>query len=141
MWLYFNKFVLYILDSYSVGQIASCTDVAGGFMGNLVNNPSSTMNLASLYTAVDTPILCDVRGGFAGKITASSSSSNIINRCFWERDNLLDKDVNSIGANNNQAIEFEYHTPSEMRDTAIFEGWNVNTWKFVKGSTPTLRWE
>jgi len=136
-----NSSEVNILDSYALGQISSCSNTSGGFIGNLINNPGSKLNLSSVYTAADTPILCETRGGFAGKIMASTSSSNIINRCFWERDNLLDKDLNSIASNNNQAIEFEYHTPSEMRDTAVFEGWDVNVWKFVKGSTPTLRWE
>ena len=128
-----------IADSYAQGQIESCTNNAGGFVGGIVSNPGATLEIASAYTVVDTPILCETRGGFAGNI--SSRGSNIINRSFWEKDNLLDQDLNSIGYTNNQGIEFEYHAPAEMRDTAIFEGWNVNIWKFENGKLPTLRWE
>ena len=132
-----NASKLRILDTYAHGKITSCSSVAGGFVGNIVTNPGSQFEFDSVYTVVDTPILTETRGGFAGNV--SVSGSNIVSRSFWERDNLLDKDLVSTGKTNNQGIEFEYHTPADMRDTAIFEGWNVNIWKFEKGQLPVLR--
>lgn len=134
-----NTNQLNLLDSYAKGQISSCPNVAGGFVGNIIANPGTTLKFASLYTVVDTPILCETRGGFAGNI--NSRSSNILDRCFWEKDNLLDQNLNSIGNTNNQGIEFDSQVPSEMKNTRIFEGWNVNVWKFEIGSLPKLRWE
>lgn len=132
-----NVSKLKILDTYAHGKITSCSSTAGGFVGNIVTNPGSEFEFDSVYTVVDTPMASEYRGGFAGSV--SVSGSNIVTRCFWERDNLLDKDLISTGKTNNQGIEFEYHTPDDMRDTAIFEGWNVNIWKFEKGELPILR--
>lgn len=130
-----------LLDSYSVGKITSCLKVSGGFVGNLTTNVGSEIKFASLYTSVDTPSMSENRGGFAGTISATGSS-NVL-RCFWERDNLLDVDLNSIGTTNNQGIEFESHTPNEMKNTSTFEGWDVEVWNFDKDGrrTPILRWE
>ena len=128
-----------IMDSYAKGQISSCNKVAGGFVGNMITNPGTSLKFSSVYTVADTPILCETRGGFSGSIT--SRGSNIIDGCFWERDNLLDQELNSIGYTNNAGIEFEYHTPSEMKNTSIFEGWDVTVWKFENGKTPILRWQ
>lgn len=134
-----NTNQLNILDSYAKGQISSCPNVAGGFVGNMIANPSTVLKFASVYTVVDTPLMCDIRGGFAGNI--NSRGSNVLDRCFWEKDNLLDKDLNSIGNTNNQGIEFDSQPPAEMRNTRVFEGWDVNVWKFDIGNIPTLRWE
>lgn len=134
-----NSSKLTVQDSYVSGQVSACNNNVGGFVGSAITNPGSTLTMRDTYTTVDTPIQSNNRGGYAGYLVLRGSP--IVIHCFWEKDNLLDKDVLSIGYTNNQGIEFESHTPTEMKDTAIYEDWDVEVWNFRDNSLPTLRWQ
>lgn len=135
-----NASVFRVENSYTKGEIKFCDSTAGGFVGKIKANTNSKFEFYYLYTTVKTPKTCEVlRGGFAGDITASGGDSVL---CYWEKDNIHEYDLESVGKTNNIGLDFEPHTPSDMKDAVIFAEWDLEEiWKFVKNSTPVLRWQ
>lgn len=134
-----NSSTLEVINSYVNGRITSATNNVAGFVGNVTTTIRSTIRFEDVYTTVDTPNDANLRGGFAGNVIINGSP--IFLHCFWEKDNLLDKDVNEVGYINNQGAYFESYTPEKMRSTTTYGNWDVEVWKFVDGSLPTLRWQ
>ena len=136
-----NSSKLRVEDSYAKGQISFCDNTVGGFVGSIKANTNTNFEFYHVYTTVDTPKECkDLRGGFAGDITTGSGGGAIL--CYWEKENVYDYDLENVGKSNNLALDFEPHTPEEMRNAAIFADWDLEeVWKTVRNDTPALRWQ
>lgn len=136
-----NASNLEVADSYSKGQISFCDNTVGGFVGSIRANTNTNFKFYHVYTTVDTPKECqNSRGGFAGEITTGKGGESTL--CYWEKENIYDYDLENVGKTNNAVLDFEPHTPAEMRSATIFADWDLEeVWKTVTNDTPVLRWQ
>lgn len=130
-----------VKHSDSTGAIEYADAVVGGIIGNLNATDGASILFEEIYTSSDTPSISATRGGFAGKINTNSSVSLSVNKCFWEKDSLIDKDVPDVGSNSG-TITFESKSPSEMVTVSTYGTWDLtNVWDAREGIKPYFKWQ
>lgn len=131
-----------VLNSYSVGAIESANTSVGGFIGKMYATARGTISFDQVYTATDTPINSNVRGGFVGTINLSDNANINNSKCLWEKESYADKEVKDTGSTT-RTISFESKTEAEMKIQATYANWDwENVWNIKEDSTRAyLKWQ
>lgn len=131
-----------VLNSYAVGAIESASTSVGGFVGKMYATARGTISFDQVYTATDTPINSNVRGGFVGTINLSDNANINNSKCLWEKEAYADKEVKDIGSTT-RTISFESKTEAEMKIQATYANWDwENVWNIKEDSTRAyLKWQ
>ena len=131
-----------VLNSYAVGAIESATTSVGGFVGKMYATARGTISFDQVYTATDTPINANLRGGFVGTINFSDNANINNSKCLWEKETYADKDVKDVGTTT-RTISFESKNEAEMKIQATYSNWDwENIWNIDEDSTRAyLKWQ
>lgn len=131
-----------VLNSYAVGVIESASISVGGFVGKMYATARGTISFDQVYTATDTPINANIRGGFAGTINFSDNANINNSKCLWEKETYADKELKDIGTTT-RTISFESKNEAEMKIQATYSNWDwEKIWNINEDSTRAyLKWQ
>ncbi len=130
-------------DCYSEGAISGGIDAIGGSIGNIYAANNAEIDIQSVYTATDTNEDALVRGGFIGRTNFSTGVSTQVLKCCFEKDPLLDLNVQDVGdKSNGSPVTINSNTPAEMKSRVTYADWNFDLWVLNENvNRPHLKWE
>ncbi len=137
-----NSSKVNVKNSYAVGAIEAANIAVGGFVGRLYAADRGVISLDQVYTASDTPVNANDRGGFAGAVNLNEGASINNVKCLWEKDAYTDKDLKDVGSTT-RTISFESKNESEMKIQATYANWDwENVWNIDEDSSRAyFKWQ
>ena len=129
-------------DCYAEGSISGGEQNIGGAIGNIYTANNAEIEFKDVYTATDTSADATIRGGFIGTTNIGAGSSSVY-RCCFEKDPLLDLNLQDVGNKSQGAIiTIDSKTPAEMKNRVTYADWDFDIWVLEEGiARPHLKWE